>query len=105
MVLLTMSWPIPWNYWPKLKLLHINVNGLINDVSASSVELLAQIKIITLLIYTQMFMVLLTMSWPIPWNYQSKLKLLHTNVNGLINDVSANSVELLAKIKIITHKC
>ena len=52
-----------------------------------------------------MLMVLLTMSLPIPWNYWPKLKLLHTTVNGLINDVLANSVELLAKIKIITHNC
>ena len=52
-----------------------------------------------------MLMILLTMSRPIPWNHRPKLKLLHTNVNGLINDVSANSLELLAQINIITHKC
>ena len=89
MVLLTLSRQIPWNNWSKLKLLHTNVNGLINNVSANSVELLAQIK---------MVMVLLKMSWPIPWNNWHKLKLLHTNVNGLINDVLANSVEQLAQI-------
>ena len=52
-----------------------------------------------------MLMVLFMMSRPIPWNYWHKLKLLDTNVNGLINDVLAYSVELLAQIKIITHKC
>ena len=100
MVLFTMSRPIPWTYLHKLELLHTNYNGLINNVLANSVDLLAQIKIIT----QNIIMVYLTMFRPIPWTYWHKLKLLHTNYNSNINDVSANSVDLLAQIKIITNK-